>query len=150
MKIPLIIDKNGFIVVSIAIVSIRGKGIYKPITMMIDTGSPETFLSEKDFLKLRIPHESLEYDKPAYGLGGGVFALYKMRNVTLSFKTDENNIEKINFPTFHVSLCEKRDERTRMIAERIPSILGTDFLKENKFVFYLDMFNNITYLEKTE
>jgi hypothetical protein len=149
MRIPLTINKDGLITISGSIRSERYR-LYKPIVMMIDTGSSETFLSEEDALKYKMPVNTLEFVKPAYGLGGGTFSLYKMTNVILSFLDEEKKIVRINLPILYVSLCMKKDERSKFIAKTIPSIIGTDFLKNNNFVFYLDMSKNITYLEKTE
>lgn len=149
MRIPLTINKDDLITVSGSIRSERYR-LYKPIVMMIDTGSPETFLSEEDALKYKIPVNALEFVKPAYGLGGGTFNLHKMTNVILSFLDEEQKILRVNLSALYVSISMKKDERSKFIARTIPSIMGTDFLKNNNFVFHLDMPKNVAYLEKTE
>lgn len=147
MGIPLTINRDGLVTISGSIRSERFR-LYKPIVMIIDTGSTETFLSEEDALKYKIPVDALEFVKPAYGLGGGTFNLHKITNVVMSFLDDENKVIRISLPFLFVSLCMKKDERTKFIAKTIPSIIGTDFLKNNEFAFLLDMSKNVAYLEK--
>jgi hypothetical protein len=147
MKIPLNINRDGIITVSGSIRSERYR-LYKPIVMMIDTGSPETFMSEEDAIKYRIPIDSLEFSKPAYGLGGGTFNLHKLTGVTLSFLDESKNIIRVMLQSMQVSLSLRKDERSRFISKTTPSIIGTDFLKNNGFAFYLDMAGNVAYLEK--
>ncbi len=146
LKIPLYITEENFIA---ATVTILAPHVYGIIEFILDTGSQETFISEGDSLRLSIPFKGSP-DKYSYGIGGSPIALYEISNLRMNFKTEENKPFTISFPKIHVSKRTSQDERTRNIALSAPSILGNDFLINNKLSFYVNFLKKCAYFEKEE
>lgn len=145
MKIPLAISKDNLITVSF---TIRAAHIFGAIEAIVDTGSPETIISEADAIRLNIPISRLKFASHSYGIGGSPIAKYELRNVTLSFRTDENKAETIKLDKVYVSRRTSKDARTTDIALGVPSIIGNDFLLKQKFVLYFNPNKNVAYLER--
>lgn len=146
MKIPLQIA-NGLISTIATIRAPRYHVNPKPIKFYVDTGSPETFLSERDALTLNIPFLKLSFSKHTR-IGGTTFETLKMEDVTLYFKDEENKSEIIKLPSIQIIKGSKQNEEERMKALSIPSLLGTDFLLSNNFALYFHPSMNIAFLEK--
>ncbi len=132
-------------------VTIQGPHIFGRITFLIDTGSPDTIISEGNALMLKIPLKKLPKDKPIMGWGGGSYDSYTFNNVTINFKTDENKIFQVHIPKILISqLTTKMTEEERQISLSFPSVIGTDLLKNNGLILYFDPSKSVAYLEKTE
>jgi hypothetical protein len=142
MKIPLAVSQIGRIT---TVISIQAPRCFGFVSFVIDTGSPYTFLSERDAEKLKIPIRELETDKRLIGLGGKPFELMFFRQGKFNFRTEEGIIHSISWPIRLRNYAEQQKYR-----EELPSILGTDFIKDNKFVLYYNPSGNIAYFEKEE
>ncbi|MHA1222813.1 MAG: hypothetical protein ACTSP3_06090 [Candidatus Heimdallarchaeaceae archaeon] len=145
MKIPLKISPENLIVVDTFVRAPRYHGVFGNITFIVDTGSAESLISEADALKIRIPIKSLPQKKGmGRGLTGGAIKLRTMKDVTISFKTEDNKIEKIKISGIDIGLSAKRDEKS-IIRD---SIIGNNFLLQNKLKLIFSPFEKIAYLEK--
>lgn len=142
MKIPLAVSQIGRIT---AVVSIQAPRCFGFVSFVIDTGSPYTFFSERDAEKLKIPLKELETDKRLIGLGGKPFELLFFRHGKFNFRTEEGKIHSISWPIRLRNYAEQQKYR-----EELPSILGTDFVKENKLALFYNPSKDIAYLEKEE
>lgn len=124
------------------------------VTFIVDTGSPLTLLSEGDALKLKIPIRSLGAppdEKLHIYMGGSVSALKMIsKRLTLGFVTDKDQIEYIELPNICVAVGTKRDEKHKRLSQGAPSILGLDFLKEQKLLLHVDPTKESAYFEKSE
>jgi len=142
MKIPLAVSQIGRIT---TVISIQAPRCFGFVSFVIDTGSPYTFLSERDAEKLKIPLKELETDKKLIGLGGKPFELLFFRHGKFNFRTEEGTIHSICWSIRLRNYAEQQKYR-----EELPSILGTDFIKDNKFVLYYNPSRSIAYFEREE
>lgn len=148
MKIPLkIID--GKIFVNSIITALRYRIGISQVEFIVDTGSNETFISEGTALKLNVPINKLSFEKHVR-MASSTLQLFKMSNVTLFLKNDENKSEKINLPFIYVMQGTKKDVQSKMAAQSYPSILGTDFILNNKFTLIFTPHKNIAYLKRED
>jgi hypothetical protein len=131
--------------------TIQGPHIFGRIGFLVDTGSPNTIISEGHALILKIPINRLSKDRPITGWGGASYKSYVLNNVKINFKTDENGIFTINFPKILISqLTTKRTEEERRISLSFPSVIGTDLFKNNGLLLYFDPSKSIAYIKKEE
>jgi len=129
--------------------TIQGPHIFGRITFIVDTGSPDTVISEGCALMLKIPINRLTKDRPLTGWGGASYDTYAFNNVKINFKTEENQIFPISFQKILISqLTSKKTEEERRISLSFPSIIGVDLLKNNGLILYFDPSKNKAYLEK--
>ena len=119
------------------------------ISFIVDTGSPETVISETDALRLNLPLNSLPFVKHIR-LGGSVYELKKVRDIKLFFKDEENKIQTIIFDDLLVSVSTKEDTISKQIAQALPSIMGLNFLSRNRFKLCCIPHKNIAYFESTD
>ena len=148
MNIPLVVQEIAGGLKPVAYFTITGTRLYGRLKAFVDTGSPNTVIGEGDAIKLNIPITKLPREKTSYGLGGGSVDLHSLSKVMLYFRDEDDNSIMIEFPSIYISRCAKVDERTKTIAQSIPSILGVDFLVKHKFKLIFDPSNKVAYLEK--
>jgi len=68
----------------------------------------------------------------------------------MSFKTDSGGLFKGTLATFGALVPTKLDKKTLEDVRNIPSIIGHDFLEENKLALYFNVSAKIAYLEIPE
>lgn len=110
------------------------------ITGMIDTGSSENLILQKDLDILRISHPTTN-DLKLFGVSGGNLKTHKIREVTLIFKTSEGTPYRVK-PSIYAAIAKDPTQKT----SSLPSILGMRFLTEAKFKLIVDP-NGESYLE---
>ncbi len=113
---------------------------------VLDTGSPSTILGYADAFRLQIPFDSLSKSR-IIKLGGRTYQSYSFNRLTFSFRSEEGKLIEENFPA---SVIRPTSEKESQELSNIPTIIGTDFLKEKKYILYCDMANNIAYLERKD
>ncbi len=123
---------------------------FKPLAeAIIDTGSPETLISESHALAWGIPLNKLNFKKHV-NLAGTIFELYELGRVTLRIKDENNNYQKFECDYVYLAKSTKKDEKSKQIAQAIPAILGTNFLLNNKLSLHLTPYKNLAYLESEQ
>lgn len=144
MRIPLKISPENLIVID-TFVRIPGyHGAMGSVTFIIDTGSSDSLVSETDATKLKIPVSILQKkEKIGHGLAGGTIELRKTKAATISFKLEDGKVGRINIPTIDVGLSSRRDEKS-IIRD---SIIGNNFLLQNKLRLVFSPFEKLAYLE---
>lgn len=146
MKIPLeYVDGRIFVKTTVSVAGAH-IGLF-PIYFVIDTGSPETFISEGEAIKVNLPLGKFSFEKHT-SMGGSKYELNILRkSTTFYFKSEEGKSVKITLPLIKVSKGTKKGQIDRQIAFNFPSIIGTDFLEKNGFVLYCNLKENKCYLE---
>lgn len=114
---------------------------------LIDTGSPHTVLSTKDALKLKLPIKKWRGGEPI-SLAGFRFFNHPISNVTITFRKEDNNSLQITVPKMGVLIPTKINRKVLEEVKHIPSIIGNDFLEEQKFALYYNPSGRIAYLER--
>ncbi|MEW6063392.1 MAG: hypothetical protein AB1571_03450 [Nanoarchaeota archaeon] len=149
MKIPLqFID--GRLTVN-AVFSCRGyRTSYSQVLFFIDTGSSKTFICETDALKLKLPLNSLRFKEHTKIAGSTFEILEAPKESILYFKKDDGKSCQIKLSFFCVARTTKKTEDAKLEAAHLPSLIGTDFLLNNKLILYFAPHKNIYYLETEE
>ena len=122
----------------------------KLIEFVIDTGSQESYLSDKEIRKFQISIS----DRPIGGqvnFGGSTYNYVKIPMVSLYLLQEDK--EK-GYHTFNINLSAlittKLAEKKVQMAQALPSILGMDFLRDQKIALHVIMAENLAYLEVEE
>lgn len=152
MRIPLHIGKaypgeeRLFAFVPIAIRAVKYR-VYGQVVAVVDTGSPKTLIAPRDAVRLKVPFKILHRSNPKdLRVAGVVLPAYSMEGVLLGL-TDENKaMVRIN-PTM-INILNRPPQYKGEI-KHLPSILGTDFLEDNKLALYFNPYDKIAYLEDT-
>ncbi|MCK4637294.1 MAG: hypothetical protein KAT49_05385 [Methanomicrobia archaeon] len=155
MKIPLKVGKilpKQEALCPILQVRMKKKGTKPPIfgvlEVLIDTGSTGTFISYGDAQKSRIRMNKLPLveNKPIIILGCK-FKRRILKNVIFTFNKEDRSPYIIELP--EVTVAGKPIEYLvkGMYHEFIPSIIGTDFLKEYNLSLYFNPSKGKAYLE---
>jgi len=120
--------------------------INKAIDAIVDTGSPYTVLSTNEILGTRLPIHTMRKGETV-SLAGFRFFRYPINNVTLTFRTETNELFKGRLGSIGALVPTKPDKKTLDDVKHIPNIIGHDFLEENKLSLYFNPSAKITYLE---
>ncbi len=114
---------------------------------VIDTGSSTSYLSDKDVRKLQIPIKDREINEEV-DFGGSRFKQISLPKITIYLLKEDRTK---GYLTFSVSLSAlkttKMSERKIQSAQMLPSILGLDFLKEQKLSLHVILKEDLAYLE---
>jgi len=101
------------------------------IEFVIDTGSKDSFLSEKDVVKLQVP----VMGKPVKGqvdFGGSRFNQVELPEFTLHILDEAKKAIAVKTKLMAVKTTKTSEDKIQR-ALALPSILGMDFLKEQGF-----------------
>ena len=116
------------------------------LDFVIDTGSPNSYLSDKDVKRLHIPIK----DRPTLervDFGGSRFKQVSLPKIHLHL-LNENKEDILLSVSLTALKTTKASERNIQIAESLPSILGIDFLKEQALSLHVILTENLAYLER--
>jgi len=80
-------------------------------------------------------------------LAGYRFFNHQIREATLSFRTETNELFKASLPSIGSLVPTKLDKKTMDDVKHIPSIIGNDFLEEQKLALYFNPSIREVYLE---
>lgn len=125
---------------------LRNLHIAKPIDALVDTGSPFTVLSTNDIMSTRLPISKMQSGE-IVSLAGFRFFNHPIKNVTMNFRTETDELFKVNLPTIGSLIPTKLDKKTINDVKHIPSIVGNDFLEDQKLAFYFNPSVKVAYLE---
>jgi len=147
MKIPLKYKDRAIVAalyLDIPRLRIRLKAIPDAI---IDTGSPETLISEGHALKFGIPTHDLNFAEHI-SLGGAKFELFELGEATIKLKDEKEQFNDFNFKRLCLAKSTKRDQASIQASHAMPMIIGVNFLEEHKLSLYFAPHKNIVFLEK--
>jgi hypothetical protein len=146
MRIPLLTslgeDKD---YLNNAVILKSPRGLTKS-TFILDTGSPKTILNHFDARRLQIPFNSGAKTE-IIRLGGKTYQGYTFERITFSFRSEDNQLVREEFPVIVVRPTSPKEEEE---LSNFPTIIGTDFLKKKRYILFCDMEKGIAYLEKKE
>lgn len=137
-RIPLILDEKGYVIVRTFIWA-RKYHVHGAVKFYVDTGSPESFISEQDALRLGFPLNKLNYDKKSL-MAGTKIETAPIKNVILTF----GDGKKIPMIEFRVSRNMRRGKKSVSVNN---SILGIDFLVKNKLSLHVNPVKKEAYYE---
>ena len=142
LKIPLEYDKTRSRVSITCSVRINGHSPV-PVVFLVDTGSQYTFVDEFTTQKVRVFTDNLD-PADTILLGGTKIDLYKVGTAEFNFHVGDNQLEKIVYNDLKVS----KSGWTRKEAIYSPiSLLGMDFLLNNKLTLFLQPDKEEGYIE---
>lgn len=131
--------------------AIEWKGLKQAqlISFVIDTGSPESFISQAEVEKLQIPTKN----RPVEGeidVGGSRFKKIDIQKITLHL-LKEGSSAMLSLSTKLSALkTTKTSEHKKSIAHTLPSILGLDFLMTHNLSLHVFPKEKIAYLQTEE
>jgi len=115
----------------VAILESKALGMRETVEFLVDTGASRTTICDKDAVRLRIDFGRLErLSEGMLGIGGLVDT-YVLKDVTLTFRTENGKGHVENFDRVYVLKHPILDERIL----RIPSILGRDMLNKHALAY---------------
>jgi len=141
--IPLIFEARGYVTVRVLIRAGRYH-VCGPVKFYVDTGSPESLISEEDAKRLMFPITKLTYDKTSL-MGGAKIRTAEVKDIELTFRVGEDAAQKIHMGVFRVakSLWTKKEAIACS-----SSILGNDFLLKNKLSLHVNPLKNEAYYKE--
>ncbi len=117
------------------------------VSFVIDTGSNISFLSNKDVLKMQASLP--EHNDGEIDFGGSRFKKARLPKINIHVLKEGKSREYFTFKTTLYGLkTTKESEKKKEIALELPSVLGVDFLREQKLSLHYISTENMAYLEK--
>ena len=115
----------------------------------IDTGSPNTVISAVDAEKLRIPFSNLSQAKSIVGFGKGSIPTLAIDKFNIIIRSSDGQTKNLIIPVVITDVPKMRnmDQNILNHARIIPSLIGMDFLENNKFKLFVDLSKNEAYFE---
>lgn len=114
---------------------------------VIDTGSSNSYLSDKDVRMMQIPVKDRS-TKEDVNVGGSKFKQVSIPQFTVYLLKEGKGRDYIKIQvTLSALKTTKCSEKKIQTAQTIPSLLGLDFLKEQKAVLYVNVNEEISYIE---
>jgi len=113
--------------------------IFAPVRAIVDTGSPITILGLPDLKKMRVSQlklKDLESRKETISYGGGQVRAKILRDNKIKIGEFECSVP-IQIPVEEIKDCSQ------------PTILGVDFLIENKLSLFFDPTKKEAYFEQS-
>jgi len=81
-------------------------------------------------------------------IGGSSFSLHSLPPIALAFGAEDGGLERLAAEGFCIAVPTRKTVYGRDEALALPSILGLDFLREQKMALYAKPSENTAYLEK--
>lgn len=144
MKIPLTFSKGHLYFKMF----VKVKNRCSAVEFHIDTGSSVTFLNVCDAHRLRISAQNFPFKRHVQ-IGGGSLALHELGEVTVTCRDEiGGSVRLIDCQPLPVAVSLRRGEQDTQTAQSMPTIIGTDFLLQNKLALYFNPSENVAYLER--
>ncbi len=117
------------------------------IEFVIDTGSPSSLLSEREVKRLRIPLE--RHDGGEVDFGGSRFKKISLPPCTIHLlpekqDSDESFVLSVSLAALRATKMPLSQEQ---MAPTLPSILGLNFLREQKLSLHVILTEELAYLQ---
>lgn len=116
------------------------------VEALVDTGSPFTVLSPIDALKLKLPITTMRSGSPVF-LAGFRFLCHQLPKTHINFKMDDGQYFGVD-RAMGVLVPTKINPQTLKAVQHIPSLIGNDFLEDQKFTLVFNPSSNLAYLEQ--
>lgn len=144
-RIPLQIIE-GRLVLTAVIECKRLRVLHQIMRFVIDTGSSDSFLSDKELRRLQIPINGKQM-QGLVNVGGSTFSQILLPKFKMHLlKEDKNTSLKLDV-SFSALKTTKISEKKVQTAQTLPPILGLDFLREQKLSLHVILTENLAYLE---
>ena len=113
---------------------------------VIDTGSQNSYLGYKDVMRLQIPLNE-KHSKGEVDVGGSRYKEIELPKMKFHILT-EDKLSTISLDVeIHALRTTKTSTQKIQIAQALPSIIGMNFLKDQKLSLHVIPTENIAYLE---
>jgi len=145
LRLPLVLDTEKIRLTVVASVNFSGRPPI-PVSFIVDTGSPFTFVDEFDSAKVRIFTKNLTFDRDSL-MGGTKVAMYKAGEVAMKFKNEAGGLFEIKHSDMKVA--QTAWTRKEAIYSGM-SILGLDFFLKNKLSLHINTIKDTAYIETEE
>jgi len=134
------------LILSLISIQPRSFGRFEAI---IDTGSPRTIISASDSLKLAIPFSIYSESECLRGVGKGNIPTVEINKFKLVLKSLEGSSKNIEMKVITPNVPRLRKEAQKEFenALNLPSIIGLDFLENNRLKLLVNLPESIAYLE---
>jgi len=150
MRVPLHVGKaypgeeRLFAFVSLMVRSLEYR-VYGQVVAIVDSGSPRTVIAPKDAIKLNVPFKILPLSSPKeLRVAGVILPAYCLKDVLIGLIDENRTLIRIKMSEMTVL---NRPQQFRGEINHIPSIVGTDFLEDNKLAFHFDPYNKVAHLQ---
>jgi len=152
MKIPLIVRTYSeglkpFCAVHFSYTPPHGRKIWGTFDAFVDTGSPYTFISKTEALKMNLTSNR---DGQQVLIGGAPVLFHPINSPSFKVFCEDKTICDIGIPTIYVALPIKNNKNSQAVASKLPSIIGMDLLIHNKFALFFDPSRGVAYLENPD
>jgi len=144
MRIPLSLTEDDRVILNTTVKFSRGFGY---ISFIVDTGSSTSMIGVGDAMRCNI-QKTGTFVKDAK-IGGISLKLYDLGISDLWLRDEKDEAKRFK-QKFLVAKPASTGESALVRSQSFPSLIGIDFLRENKFALYLDPSRNIAFLESTE
>jgi len=147
-RIPCVVKKDRDGYRPYVTFSILQPKFYITVDACVDTGSPVTVLSPRDALTTRLPLSAMR-SGPTSSLAGFTFFRHDIGPVGLRFRTEDDKLLSVGLSSLSVLVPTKThmDKETQKMIGIIPSLVGTDLLREQRWKFHYDPAGNESHLE---
>lgn len=113
---------------------------------VVDTGSPNSYLSDKDVRRLQIPIKE-KLSKEEVDFGGSRFKQVSLPKIEMYLLKEESGKPLTLSVTISALKTTKTSAKKIQVAQTLPSILGLDFLREQKLSLHVILTEELAYLE---
>ena len=145
-RIPLQVVEGRLTLVSV--IECRSLRVQRQIMkFVIDTGSPDSYISDRDVRRLQI-HLKGKGSAGEVDLGGSRFRKIGLPKLDMYLLKEGSLAEYMSLRhSFCALQTTKSSQKKIAIAQTIPSILGMDFLRENKVSLHVILTEDMAFLE---
>ena len=147
-RIPLQISAGRLILT--CVIKCESLRIYQPKLMnfVIDTGSPDSYLSGKDVKVLQIPLKNRSSSGDV-DFGGSRFKQVSIPKIKMYLLKEGKEEDYVELDVVLKALkTTKTSEKNVQVADSLPSILGLDFLKSQKLSLHVLLAEEMAYLQQ--
>lgn len=117
----------------------------RPLSAVVDSGSPFTSISTRDALVFGIPIKTLDKELTTR-LAGFTFYSKSVKS-TLLFRDEANNVVKFDHD-IRILIPTKLDRATIGQVQDIPSLVGTDLIEDARLTFVYNPSALLAYFEQ--
>ena len=144
-RVPLRIE-HGSVYLS-ATVLCRTAPRPKPLKFLVDTGASVTILSLRDAKEIGVDPSTLPRHPVPVGGYGGKAEMRRVDGVMLSMSREDGTNHEIVMDYIGVHCAGAEAKREERLVYGIPSIIGTDAMRESGLWLHMNLAKNVAYFE---